>query len=133
MTSARRFIEKMLADRIIDEQEVAEITDFITQDGILDMEDVKLLVELYCAADSYPESFEQLFFDVLRSVMMEDGKISAPERFYLLKMLYAGREIRPVELKFLEQLKKDGAEPCPEFDKLLELARSGHPDNRGSL
>ena len=127
MTSARQFIEKMLEDRKIDESEVAEIEQFIAQDGLLDMEDVKLLVQLYCEADSFPESFEQLFFDVLRAVMTEDQKISASERFYLLKVIYSDRQVRPVEREFLLQLQRDGIDPCPEFDKLLELAQSVDP------
>jgi hypothetical protein len=124
MTSARHFIEKMLEDRIIDENEVAEIADFIAQDGVLDMDDVKLLVELYCGASSYPESFEELFFGVLRSVLMEDNQILAAERFYLLKMLHAGRSVRPAELAFLEQLKRDASAPCPELEKLIAVAKS---------
>ena len=64
-----------------------------TPTASLNLDDVKLLVQLYCEADHRCPAFEDLFFDVLEEVLLEDGQIQPAEQFYLLKMLYSDRKI----------------------------------------
>jgi len=112
---------QVLKDRRITDNEVALIREAVQSDGRLDMADVKLLVELLSDADDVCPAFDELFFPVLRNVLLEDGRILADEQFYLLKMLYSDGQVRDVERKFLRELRQN-VEPSPAFDQLCETA-----------
>ena len=122
MSTQFELLSRTLADKKIDDDEVTAIQSQIRADGRLDLEDVKLLVELYCEADDYPPAFENFFFDVLKKVMLADGEVSPIDQFYLLKMLYSDRVIRNRELDFLRELKRESAHVSPEFQALYQTA-----------
>ena len=103
------------------------ILEHLYQDGCLDLDDVKLLVELYCGATEYCSAFEDLFFSVLEEVFLADGKIQASEQYYLLKMLYSDREIRDREKQFLLKLRETADHTTPEFEALCQEAFQAHP------
>ncbi|MFH1265901.1 MAG: hypothetical protein ABIK89_23060 [Planctomycetota bacterium] len=127
MSSFYEFVSTALADKKIDESEVVLIRERIAEDGKLDLEDVRLLVELYCGATEYCPAFEDLFFEVLDQVILADGEIDPSEQFYLLKMLYSDRVIRDREKEFLLNLKRRAKETTPEFEALCEEALHAHP------
>ena len=127
MTTFNEFVSAMLADHKIDESEVPRIRQYLYQDGRLDLEDVKLLVELYCTAAEYCPAFEDLFFDVLDKVILADGEIQPAEQFYLLKMIYSDRVIRGREREFLVKLRRTAAITTPDFEALCDEAFSAHP------
>ena len=127
MTKFHEFVSASLADGKIDDAEVALVRDHLYQDGRLDIEDVKLLVELYCGAADYCTAFEDLFFSVLEEVFLEDGEIRPSEQFYLLKMLYSDRKIRDREKEFLLRLKETARHVTPEFEALCQEAFDAHP------
>ena len=127
MSKFHQFVSTTLADRRIDEPEVPLIRDYLYEDGRLDLEDVKLLVELYCGATDYCPAFEDLFFSVLEQVILADGDIHPGEQYYLLKMLYADREIRDREKDFLRKLKQSAKITTPEFEALCDEAFHAHP------
>jgi hypothetical protein len=85
------------------------------------------LVELYCGTREYTPAFEELFFSVLREVFLADGEILPSEQFYLLKMLYSDREIRPREIEFLRELKRDAKNVSPAFHAIFDEALHAHP------
>jgi hypothetical protein len=116
-----------LADRKIDALEVPVIREHLFRDGRLDLDDVKLLVELYCEAREYCSEFEDLFFEVLERVILADGEIQPSEQFYLLKMLYSDREIRDREKQFLLKLSRKAKHSGPEFESLCQEAFDAHP------
>lgn len=122
MATARELLSTALADRRIDESEVASIRDQLLRDGRLDIEDVKLLVELYCGAEEHCPAFDDLFFDVLEAVVLADGEVQPSEQFYLLKMVYSDRRIRDRERQFLRHLQGRAARTSPEFDALCREA-----------
>ena len=122
MSTGFELLSRTLADKKIDDAEIAAIQTQIHSDGRLDLEDVKLLVELYCEARDYPPAFENLFFDVLKRVMLADGEVSPIDQVYLLKMLYSDRVIRSRELDFLQELKREAAQVSPEFEALYQTA-----------
>jgi hypothetical protein len=126
MTSCHELISAALGDGKIDPSEVPLIREHLYQDGRLDLDDVKLLVELYCEAADYCPAFEDLFFDVLEDVILEDGEIQPSEQFYLLKMLYSDRKIRNREREFLLKLKSSAKHTTPEFDALCQEALNAH-------
>jgi len=122
-----QLLSDVLADKRIEESEVALIRDHVYRDGHLNLEDVKVLVELYCEATDYCPAFEGLFFEVLEEVILADGEIQPSEQFYLLKMIYSDRVIRDREKEFLVNLRRKAKHTTPEFDALCEEALHAHP------
>lgn len=122
-------LSSTLADKKIDDVEVETIREQIYRDGQLDLDDVRLLIELYCEAREYPAAFETLFFEVLKKVILADGEVSPMEQYSLLKMLYSDRVIRTRELDFLRELKREAKHVSPEFDQLCQNAFEAHPTN----
>ncbi|HEX5105232.1 MAG TPA: TerB family tellurite resistance protein [Pirellulaceae bacterium] len=122
MSQFHQFIEKIQADGKIGDQEVQQIREEIAADGQLDIADVKLLVELYCGAKERSPQFDDLFFEVLETVFLSDGRISSSEEFYLLKMLYSDREITEREREFLRRVRKQLPERAASFESLFETA-----------
>ena len=111
----------VLHDRKITRTEVDFIRDYVLQDGRLDLEDVKVLVELLSDATEVCPEFDDLFFPALKQVVLADGRIGTDEQFYILKMLYSDGYIRDSERDFLTQLQREVAETTPEFDSLCAI------------
>ena len=126
MSTFYEFVAETLADRHIGDAEVPLIREHLYRDGRLDLDDVKLLVELYCKATDYCPAFEDLFFSVLGEVFLADGEIQPSEQYYLLKMLYSDREIRDREREFLLKLKQKAEQTTPEFEALIDQALQCH-------
>ncbi len=127
MSSLYEFLSSTLADRRIDDAEVPLIREYLYRDGDLDLDDVKLLVELYCEARGYCPAFEELFFEVLEEVMLADGQVLPSGQFYLLKMVYSDHQVRDREIDFLRKLRRKARKTTPEFDALCEEAFQAHP------
>lgn len=122
MARLHEILQQSLEDRRITDAEVSVIREHIVADGNLDLDDVKFLVQLLSGADEVCPQFDELFFPVLKEVILENGRIDQSEVFYLLKMLYSDRVIRESELDFLRELRDEAAEVPAEFDELLETA-----------
>lgn len=122
MGRLHQFRAELLRDRKITDDEVGVIRDYIEQDGKLDLEDVKLLVDLLSEAREVSASFDELFFPALKEVLLADGRIGPDEQFYLLKMLYSNGRIRDNEKQFLIELRREVREASPEFEALCEEA-----------
>jgi hypothetical protein len=122
-------ISKVLADEAICQQDLDLIGEAVVADGKLDMDDVKLLVELYCNARERHPAFDNVFFDTLEHVMLDDGKLSPNEQYYLLKMIYSDHEILPREREFLTRIRSAMTERCPDFEKLYETAMTAESRN----
>ena len=120
MTNLYRLQSIVLEDKKITDDEVGMIRDYIEEDGKLDLADVKFLVELLSNAQEVCPAFDDLFFPVLKEVLLADGKITMDEHFYLLKMLYSDGHVRDCEREFLLQLRDELDEVSPEFDALCE-------------
>jgi hypothetical protein len=120
---------QLLRDRRISGDEVDVIREYIRQDGQLDLDDVKFLVDLLSDAVEVSPEFDRLFFPVLKEVVLRDGKIGQDEQFYLMKMLYSDGELRDSEREFLLQLQNEAQEITPQFqamcDEALQAPRTG--------
>src|SRR5947208_17088945 len=114
-----QLVQKIQADGGISEDEIQPIREQIEADGQLDLDDVKLLVELYCETENRCQKFDDLFFSVLEKVFLEDGQITPSEEFYLLKMLYSDREIHEPEREFLRRLRKQFPKNSASFEQLV--------------
>jgi hypothetical protein len=127
VSAFHQFVSATLADEKIHDREVPQIRKCLYENGSLDLEDVRLLVELYCGAAEYCPAFEDLFFSVLEEVFLADGEIQPSEQFYLLKMLYSDREVRDREKEFLLRLRRTAKHTTPEFEALCDEALKAHP------
>ena len=122
MSKLYQLRSELLKDGRITESEVEVIRDYIREDGRLDLDDVKFLVNLLCEARDVCTEFDVLFFPILKEVILEDGRIGQDEQFYLLKMLYSDEHVRESEKQFLRQLRKEATEVTPEFEALCDEA-----------
>jgi hypothetical protein len=113
---------ELLRDGKITDQEVDVLREYLHDKGSLDMEDVKLLVELLSEARQVSPAFDEIFFPALKSVILADGRIGQDEQFYLLKMLYSDNNVRESEKQFLRELRREAEEITPEFEALLDEA-----------
>jgi hypothetical protein len=129
MSKVHQFLEKLQANGEITDDKVPAIRQKISADGRLDLEDVKLLVELYCDAHNCSPKFDELFFSVLERVFLTDGEIQPSEEFYLLKMLYSDREIRQPEKDFLQRLRKKLPNRSESFENLYATAMAAPAKN----
>ncbi|MHB8865095.1 MAG: tellurite resistance TerB family protein [Pirellulaceae bacterium] len=122
MTNLRQLHSQLLTDGRITLAEVDTIRDAIASDSRLDLEDVKFLVELRSEACSVCPEFDQLFFPILKQVLLEDGRIGLDEQYYLLKMLYADGHVTDRERQFLHELRGELPHVSREFEALCETA-----------
>lgn len=129
MPQMQEMLAHLLEDHKITENEVDMIRSQIVEDGALDLDDVEFLVRVLCEASEVCASFDDLFFPVLKNVILQDGKIGADEQFYLLKMLYSDGCIRESETRFLLELRQEADHVSPEFESLCEVALNAHPTN----
>jgi hypothetical protein len=120
---------QLLRDRKITDDEVDVIRDCILEDGKLDLDDVKLLVELLSDAEEVAPAFDKLFFPALKEVILADGRVGMDEQFYLLKMLYSDGQIRDNEKQFLLELRREASEVSPEFETLCQEALQADATN----
>ena len=120
MANLYQLHSELLRDNKITDDEVDIIRDFIEEDGKLDINDVKFLVGLLSSAQEVCAAFDDLFFPVLKEVLLGDGKIGMDEQFYLLKMLYSDGHVRDREREFLFELREELEEISPEFDALCD-------------
>jgi len=122
MGRLHQFRELLLQDGKITDDEVEVIRQYIQQDGQLDLDDVKLLVELQSEAAEVSPAFDDLFFPALKQVILADGRVGLDEQFFLLKMLYSDGRVRHREKQFLMELRREAREVTPEFEALCEEA-----------
>lgn len=122
MAKLHEVMSECLADKKITDADVQTIREYIEQDGQLDLSDVQFLTELLSHAESVCPAFDELFFPVLKHVILADGEISQAEQFYLLKMLYSDGHIREREKQFLAELRREAKHVPPAFEELCETA-----------
>jgi uncharacterized tellurite resistance protein B-like protein len=129
MNQFYQFLATIQADGGISDNEVPVIRQKLLEDGQLDANDVKLLVELYCDAENRCPAYDELFFSVLEKVFLADGQITPSEEFYLLKMIYSDREIREPEREFLRRLRRQLPERSASFESLFDTAMNAPAKN----
>jgi uncharacterized membrane protein YebE (DUF533 family) len=113
----------LLADGKIDETEVRLLRKELWEDGQIDPDEVKFLIDLRNLAQKkakgeVSEGFEKLFFKAITENVLKDGRIDAAEAGWLRTMLFADGKIDAGEYDFLKKLKKGATGTSPEFDAL---------------
>jgi hypothetical protein len=127
MGRLHQFRDQLLQDHRITEDEVGVLRDYLDRDGRLDLEDVKLLVELLGEASDVCPAFDEIFFPALKEVLLADGRVGLDEQYYLLKMLYSDGRIRDSEKAFLGELLTEVKHSTPEFETLCAEALQADP------
>src|SRR6185436_16906265 len=115
-------VRHVLADGKIDDGELEQLCRHVYRNGTPNLDDVRLLVELYTNVPQLSDAFENFFYGVLKKVVLADGEILPGEQFYLLKVLYSDRVIRPRELAFLRELRREAKQISPDFEQLCQHA-----------
>jgi hypothetical protein len=124
MSQFHQLLSHIQADSRISDDEAALIGEYLVADGAVDIDDVKLLVELYCHTETRCPAFDKLFFTTLEGVFLTDGQVTPSEEFYLLKMLYSDREVSQPERDFLQKLRQQVPHKSASFEALIESALS---------
>ena len=127
MSGLHHPLEHVLEHKKITRDDVRLVVEYVQEDGKLDLDDVRFLVELLVNSQEICPEFDEVFFPVLKRVFLKDGVIDPSEQFYLLKTIYGDGVIRPVELEFLKELRREAVEITPEFDELCRIAQNAHP------
>lgn len=122
MASYHDVVRHILADQSIDDGELKQLCEHVYRNGAPSLDDVRLLVEIYTGVESLSAAFEDFFYGVLKKVILADGEILPGEQFYLLKTIYSDRVIRPRELAFLRELRKEASHITPDFEHLCQTA-----------
>lgn len=114
--SLATIIAAILADNVIDAEEVTQLRAEIMEDGVVDADEVKALFELNDATDceaNHP-SFKDLFVEGIASNVMADGTIDDDEVNMLVSAIGADGQVDANELELLTVLKEqnDGVLPA---------------------
>lgn len=111
MSKLNELKKSILADGVIDEQEVKQLHEVLYADGVIDKEEVEFLFDLNDAVsgkDNHP-SWEALFVDAITSFLLEDetspGIVDEEEAKWLLVKIQGDGKLDKIELTLLKNLK----------------------------
>jgi len=112
MKSLAQLKQEILADGIIDSNEVAELEAAIFADGTVDTEEAEFLFDLNNAVSGKANhaSWETLFIKAISSYLLEDensaGEIDADEAQWLYNKIKGDGQIDTIERNLLVELRK---------------------------
>ena len=111
MANLDQLKKELLADGIIDSEEVKTIKSVIYEDGIIDKDEADFLFELNDAVsgkDNAPE-WKDLFVDAITAFVLEDevspNEIDSDEADYLYKQIKGDGQVDDIERALLENIK----------------------------
>lgn len=111
MNNLSELKKSILADGIIDEQEVNQLREVIYEDGKIDKEEADFIFELNDAVSGKANhaSWKTLFMDVITDFLLEDvnspGIIDEDEAKWLVEKLQSDGKLDILELTLLQNLK----------------------------
>lgn len=115
----------ILADGVIDEQEVKQLRDLLYADGVIDKEEAEFLFELNNAVSGKDNhnSWETLFVEAITSFLLEDetspGEIDAEEEKWLIAAIEGDGKLDNVEIALLNNLKSKAKHFPESLSKLV--------------
>jgi len=123
MSALSELKNSILADGVIDAEEVKQLREVLYADGKIDKEEAEFLFELNDAVsgkENHP-SWDMLFIEAITSFLLEDetspGEIDDDEAKWLLDKIQGDGQIDGVERALLENLKAKSKN----FPKMLDL------------
>jgi len=111
MSKLNELKKSILADGVIDEQEVKQLREVLYTDGVIDKEEAEFLFELNDAVSGKENhsSWEILFVEAITSFLLEDeaspGVVDADEANWLLAKIQGDGKLDNIELTLLKNLK----------------------------
>lgn len=126
MKTLEQLKKEILADGVIDAQEVKEIEAVIFDDGKIDQEEADFMFELNDAVsgNKNDKSWETLFVKAISSFVLDDndsnGEIDEDEATYLVNQIQGDGEIDAVEKALLAHLKSTLGQLPKSLEALLK-------------
>lgn len=95
----------ILADGVIDADEVEVLRKEIYADGVVDAAELALLVALRNEAESTCDEFDEFFFEAAEKNLLADQVIDADEVVWLRQVIFADGVVDEREKRFLRTLR----------------------------
>jgi len=111
MSKLNELKTSILADGVIDEQEVKQLREVLYADGVIDKEEAEFLFELNDAVSGKENhsSWGILFIEAITSFLLEDeispGVVDEDEAAWLLAKLLGDGKLDGIELSLLQNLR----------------------------
>ena len=123
MSTLSELKKSILADGVIDKDEVKQLQEVLYADGVIDKEEAEFLFELNDAVsgkDNDP-AWEELFINAISAFLLEDetspGEIDDEEAKWLLAKIQGDGQLDQIEKALLANLKAK----AKTFPKILDL------------
>jgi len=123
MSTLSELKKSILADGVIDKDEVKQLQEVLYADGVIDKEEAEFLFELNDAVsgkDNDP-AWEELFVNAISAFLLEDetspGEIDDEEAKWLLAKIQGDGQLDQIEKALLANLKAK----AKTFPKILDL------------
>jgi len=127
MANLQQLKVQILADGIIQDEDVEVICRELYPDAKFNREQVEFLIALRNEADSVCVTFEQLVFEAVKFHVLIDGCIDAEEAAWLRRMLFADGSIDERKKRLLRDLKNDAGRVSSEFERLYDACLKDAP------
>jgi hypothetical protein len=111
VSNLKELKKSILADGVIDEQEVKQLREVLYADGVIDKEEADFLFELNDAVSGKENhaSWTVLFIEAITSFLLEDetspGEVDEDEAKWLIAKIQGDGKIDDIELALLQNLK----------------------------
>lgn len=122
----KAFADEILADGVIDEQEVARIKEVILEDGVIDKEEAEFLFSLNDAVSGKANcpQWKDLMVDSIVNYLLDDekspGSVDDEEGKWLVSMVEGDGKLDDVEKAVLLALSEKASSISPELKSKLD-------------
>jgi hypothetical protein len=126
MSKLNELKKSILADGVIDEQEVKQLREVLYADGIIDKEEAEFLFELNDAVSGKENhaSWKTLFVEAITSFLLEDetspGVVDEDEAKWLLAKIEGDGKLDDIEVSLLNNLKSKAKQLPQSLTNLLK-------------
>lgn len=126
MSKLNELKKSILADGVIDEQEVKQLREVLYADGIIDKEEAEFLFELNDAVSGKENhaSWKTLFVEAITSFLLEDetspGVVDEDEAKWLLAKIEGDGKLDVIEVSLLNNLKSKATQLPQSLTNLLK-------------
>jgi hypothetical protein len=120
MPDLQRLKAQVLADGIIEDQEVELICRELYADAKIDKQVVEFLIALREEALSICPTFEQFLYEAIKHHVLTDGSIKSEETAWLRQVLFVNGKIDEREMQLLWDLKHEASSVSREFQLLYD-------------
>jgi uncharacterized tellurite resistance protein B-like protein len=111
MSNLNELKKSILADGVIDEQEVKQLREVLYADGVIDKGEAEFLFELNNAVsgkENHP-SWATLFIEAITSFLLEDeaspGEVDEDEAKWLIEKIQGDGKLDEIEVSLLKNIK----------------------------